>query len=97
MEKVKGGTAGDTITGYAANNDLTGGDGDDTINGGGGDDIIRANDGQGGDIIDCGANTTADPGDTVHIDARFTLNGVQDLDTDSNCETVQRHFPTFSP
>jgi Ca2+-binding RTX toxin-like protein len=54
FESVEGGAGDDEIKGDALANDIDGHTGADTIYGGGGDDYIRADDGSGGDVVDCG-------------------------------------------
>ena len=58
---------------------LDGNRGADTISGGVGDDRIHADDGSGGDVVDCGEDIGDTDNDTVYYDVGDQI--------DSNCET----------
>ncbi len=68
VENVRGGYAGDVLTGDGSANQLFGENGDDTLTGGGGDDVLFG--GAGADVLDGGAGLDA---------AAFTSSVVVDL------------------
>lgn len=85
VERVVGGSAGDTLTGSdgadtldggGGPDTLTGGDAADTLNGGEGDDAIEARDGQ-ADTVTCGSGSDTAVADATDIVA-------------SDCESVDR-------
>ena len=86
IEKVIGGSGGDTLTGDALDNRLDGLGGDDTLNGGAGSDAVLGGDGD--DTIFASAGNDSLQGlagnDTFHwlsSDGRDTFNGGADADT----------------
>jgi Ca2+-binding RTX toxin-like protein len=69
IEDVDGGAGDDEIVGDALANDIYGNSGADNIYGGGGNDYIRADDGSGGDVVDCGEDIFGDADqDDVYYD-----------------------------
>ncbi|HYD74256.1 MAG TPA: calcium-binding protein, partial [Candidatus Binatia bacterium] len=86
IEKVIGGSGGDTLTGDGFDNRLDGQGGDDTLDGGAGIDAVLG--GDGGDVIHASAGNDSLQGqagnDTFHwttADGRDTFNGGADTDT----------------
>jgi T1SS-143 domain-containing protein len=60
IESIHGNGGNDTITGSAGDDTIVGGTGNDTLNGGGGDDTFLWSVGDGRDVINGGAEDTAD-------------------------------------
>ena len=71
---LRGFTGNDLLVGEAGNDLLNGGLGKDRLYGGVGNDIFRADDGKGGDYVNCGSGwdlVYANPGDIVTKDCEF--------------------------
>ena len=77
-DELAGGEGVDQLHGGAGEDTLVGGPGGDTLSGGSDDDTLYANDGEGGDVVNCGGAPGTDT-DTAIVDRG---------DAVSNCEIV---------
>jgi Ca2+-binding RTX toxin-like protein len=80
-DHLNGGAGADTLDGGIGGDVLTGGADKDTYLGGGGNDTITADDGLGGESVDCGSSPF-DGGDFAHVDANDIVS--------NDCDNVQR-------